>query len=183
MPVAPSENHRWNGIWPLCAIPRARPPSRAGRRRRFIFVASILVGNLQRTQRRFLRPKPDTAEYATKALATAKAVREAEPSATIIASAMPGFDWKYMKNFLQSGVLDLFGGVSVHPYRPPESTSGHRRCALQAAVFEPAELDRHVFRRRAAGDMLPHDVGQKSGPACGRRRHRIGILAANHLKA
>jgi hypothetical protein len=77
------------------------------------------VGNLQRTQRRFLRPKPDTAEYATKALATAKAVREAEPSATIIASAMPGFDWKYMKNFLQSGVLELFGGVSVHPYRPP----------------------------------------------------------------
>ena len=42
------------------------------------------------------------------------------------------------------------------------------------------KLDRHVFRR-AAGDMLAHDVGQRSGPACG--GVQIGILAANRLKA
>jgi hypothetical protein len=67
----------------------------------------------------FWRPKPDAAEYTTMALATAKAIREAEPSASIIAPAMSGFDWKYMETFLQSGVLEFLDGVSVHPYRPP----------------------------------------------------------------
>ena len=67
----------------------------------------------------FWRPKPDAAEYTTLALATAKAIRETEPSATIIAPAMSGFDWKYMENFLQSGVLEFLDGVSVHPYRAP----------------------------------------------------------------
>jgi aryl-phospho-beta-D-glucosidase BglC (GH1 family) len=67
----------------------------------------------------FWRPKPDAAEYTTMALATAKAIREAEPSATIIAPAMSGFDWKYMEYFLRSGVLEFLDGVSVHPYRSP----------------------------------------------------------------
>ena len=67
----------------------------------------------------FWRPKPDAAEYTTLALATARAIREAEPSATIIAPAMSGFDWKYMESFLQSGVLEFLDGVSVHPYRAP----------------------------------------------------------------
>jgi polysaccharide biosynthesis protein PslG len=68
----------------------------------------------------FWRPKPDAAEYTTLALATAKAIRAAEPSATIIAPAMSGFDWKYMEYFLQSGVLEFLDGVSVHPYRSPD---------------------------------------------------------------
>jgi hypothetical protein len=67
----------------------------------------------------FWRPKPDAAEYTTLALATARAIREAEPSATIIAPAMSGFDWKYMELFLQSSVLEFLDGVSVHPYRDP----------------------------------------------------------------
>jgi len=67
----------------------------------------------------FWRPKPDAGEYTTLALATARAIREAEPSATIIAPAMSGFDWRYMEYFLQSGVLEFLDGVSVHPYRDP----------------------------------------------------------------
>jgi len=67
----------------------------------------------------FWRPKPDAAEYTTLALATARAIREAEPSATIIAPAMSGFDWRYMETFLQSGVLEFLDCVSVHPYRAP----------------------------------------------------------------
>jgi hypothetical protein len=69
----------------------------------------------------FWRPKPDAAEYTTMALATAKAIRAAAPSATIIAPAMAGFDWKYLEYFLQSGVLEFLDGVSVHPYRAPDS--------------------------------------------------------------
>jgi hypothetical protein len=58
------------------------------------------VENLQRTERGFWRPKPDAVEYTTLALATARAIREAESSATIIAPAMSGFDWRYMESFL-----------------------------------------------------------------------------------
>jgi polysaccharide biosynthesis protein PslG len=75
----------------------------------------------------FWRPKPDAAEYTTLALATAKAIREAEPFAIVIAPAMSGFDWKYMEYFLKSGVLEFLDAVSVHPYRsadtPPETAA------------------------------------------------------------
>jgi len=67
----------------------------------------------------FWRPQPDVGEYTTLALATAKAIREAEPSATIIAPAMSTFDWKFLEPFLKSGVLQYLDAVSVHPYRPP----------------------------------------------------------------
>ncbi len=67
----------------------------------------------------FWRPKPNAEEYTTMALATAKAIREAVPDATIVAPAMAGFDWNYMEVFLKSGVLEYLDGVSVHPYRAP----------------------------------------------------------------
>ena len=67
----------------------------------------------------FWRPKPDATKYTTLARATARGIREAEPAATVIAPAMSGFDWKYMENFLQSGVLEFLDGVSIHPYRDP----------------------------------------------------------------
>ncbi|MGO8701646.1 MAG: cellulase family glycosylhydrolase [Limisphaerales bacterium] len=70
----------------------------------------------------FWRPKPDVGEYTTLALATAKAIREAEPSATIIAPAMSTFDWKFLEPFLKSGVLEYLDAVSVHPYRPPNKS-------------------------------------------------------------
>ena len=91
----------------------------------------------------FWRPKPDAAEYTTLALATARAIREAEPSATIIAPAMSGFDWKYMESFLQSGVLEFLDGVSVHPYRapnqPPETAAAdYKRLRELIDRFAPA---------------------------------------------
>ncbi|HEX3719778.1 MAG TPA: cellulase family glycosylhydrolase [Verrucomicrobiae bacterium] len=67
----------------------------------------------------FWRPKPDAAEYSTMALATAKALKEAEPDATLIAPALSAFDFKFLEPFLASGVLEYLDGVSVHPYRQP----------------------------------------------------------------
>ena len=67
----------------------------------------------------FWRPKPDAGEYTTLAMATARAIREADLSATIIAPAMSGFDWKYMESFLRSGRLEFLHGVSIHPDRDP----------------------------------------------------------------
>ncbi len=90
----------------------------------------------------FWRPKPNAEEYTTMALATAKAIREAEPDATIVAPAMAGFDWNYMEVFLKSGVLEYLDGVSVHPYRapnvPPETAAAdYKKLREMIDTFAP----------------------------------------------
>ncbi len=65
----------------------------------------------------FWRPKPDAHQYAALAVAAAKAVREADPQATILAPASSGFPWEFLETLFQAGVLEYLDGVSVHPYR------------------------------------------------------------------
>ena len=69
----------------------------------------------------FWSPKPDARQYTALALAAAKALREAEPGATIIGPASSGFPSKFLETFLQSGILEFLDAVSVHPYRNPRS--------------------------------------------------------------
>jgi hypothetical protein len=75
----------------------------------------------------FWNPKPDAGQYTTLALATCKAIREAEPQATIIGPASSEFPWEFLETFLRSGVLEYLDAVSVHPYRnprrPPETAA------------------------------------------------------------
>jgi len=67
----------------------------------------------------FWEPKPDVNQYIALALATAKAVRAADPDATIFAPASSELPWPFLETFLKSGALEFLDGVSVHPYRPP----------------------------------------------------------------
>jgi len=73
----------------------------------------------------FWKPEPDVKQYIALALATCKALRDADPQATIVAPAVSKFPWGFLKNFLKSGVLEYLDGISVHPYRdaerPPET--------------------------------------------------------------
>jgi hypothetical protein len=69
----------------------------------------------------FWSPKPDAQEYSALALATAKAIRQAEPQATIIGPASSTFPWEFLDTFLKSGVLEYLDAVSVHPYRGPKN--------------------------------------------------------------
>jgi len=69
----------------------------------------------------FWSPKPAAQQYTTLALATAKAIRAAEPRATVIGPASSGFPWEFLETFLKSGVLEYLDAVSVHPYRNPHS--------------------------------------------------------------
>jgi len=65
----------------------------------------------------FWAPKPDAKQYAALALATAKAVHEADPGATVVGPATAGFPWTFLETVMQSGVLEYFDAVTVHPYR------------------------------------------------------------------
>jgi hypothetical protein len=73
----------------------------------------------------FWTPKPDAHQYTTLALEACRAIRAAEPQATIVGPASSGFPWEFLQTFLQSGVLEYLDAVSVHPYRdyhrPPET--------------------------------------------------------------
>jgi polysaccharide biosynthesis protein PslG len=79
----------------------------------------------------FWKPKPNVDDYITLALATCKAIRAADPQATIIGPAISRFDPAFMDKFLASGVLESLDGVSVHPYRqkrgPETATAEYAR--------------------------------------------------------
>lgn len=100
----------------------------------------------------FWRPRPDVAQYSALALATAKAVRAADPQACIVAPACSGFNWKFLEAFFQSGALEYLDGVSVHPYRggkPPE-TAGR----------DYARLRKLIARYAPAGKTIPIISGE-----------------------
>jgi hypothetical protein len=91
----------------------------------------------------FWSPKPDATQYTTLALATCKAIREAEPRATIIGPASSEFPWEFLETFLKSGVLEYLDAVSVHPYRnprqPPETAAtDFARLRAVIARYAPA---------------------------------------------
>lgn len=75
----------------------------------------------------FWQPKPDPQQYATLALATCKAIRAADPHATIVGPATSAFPWGFLETVFKSGVLEYLDAVSVHPYRaaskPPETAA------------------------------------------------------------
>ncbi|MBI4326896.1 MAG: cellulase family glycosylhydrolase [Chloroflexi bacterium] len=85
----------------------------------------------------FWKPKPEVQQYNALALATCRAVRAADPQATIIGPATSGFPWPFLEDFFKSGALEHLDAVSVHPYRnysqPPE-TAGEDYQKLRALI-------------------------------------------------
>jgi len=94
----------------------------------------------------FWKPKPDTAQYTALALATARAIREADPHACIVAPATSGFPWNFLETVLSSGVLEYLDAVSVHPYRG-------KRPETAAADF--ARLRELIKRHAPEGKTIP----------------------------
>ena len=90
----------------------------------------------------FWKPKPNVQEYTALALATAKAVRESDPSATIVGPASSEFPWQFLESFLASGILEQIDGVSVHPYRdikksPETATEDYQKLRSLIERFAP----------------------------------------------
>ena len=93
----------------------------------------------------FWAPKPDAQQYSALAIAASKAIREAEPQATIVGPASSGFPWEYLETFLKSGVLEYLDAVSVHPYRNPKQspeTAGADYGRLRGLIRRYASLDK-----------------------------------------
>jgi hypothetical protein len=65
----------------------------------------------------FWKPRPNAKDYATLVLATCKAMRAADPQATIVAPASSGFPWPFFEELFKAGALEFLDAVSVHPYR------------------------------------------------------------------
>lgn len=65
----------------------------------------------------FWKPRPDVQQYTALALATAKAVRAADPKATLIGPATSEVPAKFLEEFFAAGALAHLDAVSVHPYR------------------------------------------------------------------
>jgi hypothetical protein len=97
----------------------------------------------------FWKPKPDVNQYIALTLATCKAVRTADPQATIVAPATSEFPWAFLESFLKSGALEFLDGVSVHPYRspkqPPESAAGdYQRLRALIDRYAPDEKKKKI---------------------------------------
>ncbi len=89
----------------------------------------------------FWQPKPDVRQYTALALATCKAVRAADPKATIVAPATSGVPLDFLEAFFASGVLAHLDAVSVHPYRPyhrPPETAAEDYRRLRALIAKHA---------------------------------------------
>ena len=94
----------------------------------------------------FWNPKPDVQQYSALALASCKAIRAAEPQATIVGPASSGFPWEFLETFLKSGVLEYLDAVSVHPYReyhrsPETARADYER--LRGLIDKYAPADRN----------------------------------------
>ncbi len=88
----------------------------------------------------FWRPKPDAAQYTVLALATAKAIRAADPQACVVAPATSTFPWEFLETVLKSGVLEYLDAVSVHPYRekqPETAAADFARLRKLIQYYEP----------------------------------------------
>ena len=65
----------------------------------------------------FWKPQANARQYADFALAICRAIRTADPNATIIGPASSCFPWEFIETLFQAGALEYLDAVSVHPYR------------------------------------------------------------------
>lgn len=73
----------------------------------------------------FWKPQANAAEYGRLAFETAKAIKEADPNATVLAPGTSGIPLDFLESVFQTGLLRYVDAVSLHPYRgnQPESAA------------------------------------------------------------
>ncbi|HEY3333002.1 MAG TPA: cellulase family glycosylhydrolase [Capsulimonadaceae bacterium] len=93
----------------------------------------------------FWQPKANADDYALLAIATAKAIRAADPTGVILAPASSRFPWDFYRTVFKYGLLHEIDAVSVHPYRVSEP---------EDAVGDYGRLRRLIGSYTAPGDAV-----------------------------
>lgn len=91
----------------------------------------------------FWKPGPDVKQYSTLLLAAGKAIRAADPNATLVAPASSGFPWPFFEELFKAGALEYLDAVSVHPYRkysmgPETAAADYQQLRELIAKYAPA---------------------------------------------
>jgi hypothetical protein len=107
----------------------------------------------------FWKPKPDVQQYITLVRATARAVRENDPHATLIAPASSEFPWEFFEAMFEAGVLSLLDGVSVHPYRNYQRSP---ETAAEDYLRLRALIERYAPHEKRAMPILSGEWGYSS---------------------
>ncbi len=79
----------------------------------------------------FWKPQANAAEYGRLALETARAIKAADPNATVLAPGAAYIPLDFLETVFRTGLLRYVDAVSLHPYRgdKPESAAGDYRAA------------------------------------------------------
>ena len=99
----------------------------------------------------FWKPKADVHQYIAMALATAKAIRAANPEACLVGPTTSGFGWNFLEAVFKSGLLNYLSGVSVHPYRSK---------APETAAADYARLRALIDHYAPSGKEIPIISGE-----------------------
>ena len=65
----------------------------------------------------FWKPQANAGEYGRLAFETAKAIKVADPNATVLAPGTAGIPLDFLESVFQTGILRYLDAVSLHPYR------------------------------------------------------------------
>lgn len=96
----------------------------------------------------FWKPHADVHAYAALALATGKAIHEADPNATYVGPATSTIDFPYLEACFKAGCLNDWSAVSVHPYRqstPESAGSEYQHLRELIAKYAPADRQIHIL--------------------------------------
>ncbi len=93
----------------------------------------------------FWKPRADAAEYGRLALETARAIKAADPNATIFAPGTAGIPLDFLEAVFRTGLLRYIDAVSLHPYRgdKPESAAADFP-AVRLLIRKYSPQGRHI---------------------------------------
>lgn len=94
----------------------------------------------------FWTPHPRASDYIKLALEASKAIHQAAPGEQIIGPAVWGMDFAFLEACLESGLLNYWSAVSVHPYRKTDP---------ETVVPDYARLRELIAKYAPAGKRVP----------------------------
>lgn len=97
----------------------------------------------------FWKPAPDVEAYAKLAVAVARAVKEEDPEALVLAPATSTIDLRFLEGCFRRGLLESIDVVTIHPYR-----------GAGPETMERELVELRALMARCGGRLLPIANGE-----------------------